>query len=292
MRGQRHGSGRLCYSESMEGEWANGQETTEACYEGQWASGMRNGHGRFESAAFSYLGRWWNDAPNDPTNGRMWFPIQGAAYIGSVVEGMPDGHGVMEHDGEGRSNSGSGLGSSGLGGGRYEGNFHKGLKHGHGTFVSALGDEGDRSSRWAYVGDWRFDHRHGLGQMASGDAVRAVVPLDWWPFAEEERENKEPNDANNAGSNVPYETNYTADSSSRSDLSTTAPHDFQKSSQSGSRDAWNSSNINDTARSNPSKDSRQSGNRKTKAPHFTSHSANGEIGSERGTLYQVTRKTL
>lgn len=266
MRGQRHGSGRLCYSEVTEGEWSDGQET-EACYEGQWANGMRNGYGRFESAAFSYVGSWSNDAPNDPMNGRMWFPIQGAAYTGGVVEGMPDGHGVMEHDGEGQSSSkqegGGGLGSSGLGGGRYEGNFHRGLKHGHGTFVRAAGGENDHSSRWAYVGDWRLDHRHGLGQMASGDAVRAIVPTGW-PLDEEQKDER----ASDAAAD---ETDYIFNDSNRSD-------NFSST--------WNSSNINVDEKMGDHSNSSQGRSERSKASNSPSHSTN-DIGAVRGTLYQV-----
>jgi len=268
VRGQRHGSGRLCYSEVAEGEWSDGQET-KACYEGQWANGMRKGYGRFESAAFSYVGSWSNDAPNDPMNGRMWFPTQGAAYTGGVVEGMPDGHGVMEHDGEGQSSSkqegGGGLGSSGLGGGRYEGNFHRGLKHGHGTFVSAVGGQNDHSSRWAYVGDWRLDHRYGLGQMASGDAVRAIVPTGW-PL-DEEQEDERSSDAAAAD-----ETDYTFNDSNRSD-------DFSST--------WiSSSNINIDEKMDDHSNSSQGRSERSKASKSRSEHTN-DIGAARGTLYQV-----
>jgi hypothetical protein len=272
VRGQRHGSGRLCFSESGSDGSSSSDGSSEACYDGQWAHGVRSGRGRFESSAFAYVGLWLNDAPHDPTHGRMWFPLQGAAYAGGVVEGLPDGHGVMLHSSSSSSSSSgesggggvgggvgsSGLGSSGLGTGRYEGLFHKGLKHGHGAFVSgaagSLGGHGSGSG-WAYVGDWRWDHRHGLGQMATGRAALALTPPGW--LAEDEE----------AVAAEPLRDNSREDAKG-------GPSDGHRIIKRSRRSSNNSSSGNNSSRSGSG----------------SSSAGGGTSGSDRsrGTLYQVT----
>lgn len=298
MRGQRHGSGRLCYSESAEGADGGGVGGgRDACYDGQWAHGVRSGHGQFESFAFVYVGQWRHDAPHDATHGRMWFPRQGAAYAGGVVEGLPDGHGVMLHDGASSSSSsgassgdggggvGGGVGSSGLGAGRYEGLFHKGLKHGHGAFVSAAGGTtGNGGGSWAYVGDWRWDHRHGLGQMATGFAARTLAPPGWPADEAEGREEAAAANAAAAGDGTeaaPLRDGSRKDGGRRSSNRSSRNVSISRSSSSSSDSSGSSSSsIGSSGSSSRSSGSDQarSGNRKTE----------GQAEGSQGTLYQVT----
>ena len=205
--GDRHGPGMSTSAlGTYEGMWEHGQRhgvgkfTTSdgCCYRGQWKNGVREGKGVLQTAmGHRFSGDWRDDyLPMGTHTGRFIGRYTGHFKPTGLPEWplMRDGKGTWEglsgdkYDGKWKDDYYEGLGLLKTRFAVYEGEFHRGQRHGYGVLVATNGDwyegefhhdafdgEGERSDRsGVYVGQFLEGKRHGNGVFTTHQGVKYI----------------------------------------------------------------------------------------------------------------------
>ncbi|XP_039935141.1 radial spoke head 10 homolog B-like [Hirundo rustica] len=141
--GKRHGKGTICYD----------QEQT-SWYSGDWVNNVREGWGvrRYRSGN-TYKGQWKKNLRHG--YGQMKWLTDNQEYVGQWECGMQHGYGIHTWFLERMEMSQYSLRNE------YMGDFVKGKRHGHGTFIYAGGE--------IYSGGWVHNKKHGMGTIIFKD---------------------------------------------------------------------------------------------------------------------------